>query len=424
MLLRSGKYKGTGERSIMSSDNESVNLPAELLSNLLGLSLEELKEHERVEELLRHRLAPAGSTGSPGGSTQGTFGSSGQPDEAAGARGEGPREAPRPTWSPASLPMPKYEGFEDKKTPAQFISECERYARSQGFEPAVLLERAMLTALERSAYEWWDFTKGFTDWKTFCKALQAEFGAANYKEMLRREMEARTQAPQEPLASYIRKMYGYFQQLDDVTEADMVRRTVAQMHPDCHRLLHGRTFSTFTELAEAAPQVQAALLQERLYRPPPPAEWSIEPSLAWGGTGGARAPPGATPRPAGQDRAPPVAAHVAWQPPAAPAREGYERVGLGALDPYMANHMPGWAFQGFGGCGGEVMQPQQQPHYNSGANHTRKAYKEKRRNNDNYSGAAEGTRREQPPQRRDVCWECGQVGHIARHCPVLKNARK
>ncbi|KAG0424337.1 hypothetical protein HPB47_028440 [Ixodes persulcatus] len=51
-----------------------------------------------------------------------------------------------------------------------------------------------------------------------------------------------------------------------------------------HPYLRGRVFRSLDELAQAAHQIQADILAELRYRPPPPPEACLEPSCAWTGT--------------------------------------------------------------------------------------------------------------------------------------------
>ncbi|KAG0424061.1 hypothetical protein HPB47_000180 [Ixodes persulcatus] len=66
--------------------------------------------------------------------------------------------------------------------------------------------------------------------------------------------------------------------------SDKVSRAIRQSHPQFHPYLRGRVFRSLDELAQAAHQIQADILAELRYRPPPPPEACLEPSCAWTGT--------------------------------------------------------------------------------------------------------------------------------------------
>ena len=93
------------------------------------------------------------------------------------------------------IPVPIYFGYTDKKTPQEFIKELIRYAKAKGIEHSVIVERVLPVALKGKAAEWFEFMGGFTDWEKFQTGLQDAFGPADYKDALKRELEARTQHP-------------------------------------------------------------------------------------------------------------------------------------------------------------------------------------------------------------------------------------
>lgn len=353
MRLRYGRtasYIGIQQEQ-PATDMDSI-VPTALLEELLGLSPAEAMNAERVQATLRARLAvPAAQPPA----TQEVH----TQDHHMGRS--------------IRMDLPKYQGHGDAKTPSAFISAMERFATAQGISQTDLLQRAVPVALSGAAQRWWDFHGAFTEWESFKIALQREFGAINYIYILKRELEARTQHPDEPLSSFIQSISGYYDKIgEEVEEADKLKRVLAQMHPEFRRFLHGRVFNNLKELASAGPDIQGDILQDRMYRPPPPPSWSIEPSLAWGEK------------------------HAAGEPVAAAVSQGagsgersrgqdscsYRHLSYAAIDPFMKQHVPAWAPW----CYNTAPQPEenQQP---------------------------------RAPKEKQVCYTCGDKRHFSRNCP-------
>jgi hypothetical protein len=290
---------------------------------------------------------------------------------------------PTPVWtaSRADVPLPRYQGHGDAKTPSEFVAELERYATAHRLPVEALLATAVPVTLSGSALAWWEFTGGFTTWMAFTKALQAAFGAIFYITLLKRELECRTQHPDECLASFVWAIEGYYKKIgESVTEEDKLRRVMEQLHPEFRRHLVGRTFSSLAELALAGPDIQQAVLRDRTYRPPPPAAFSVEPSLAW------------KPIIASSQRPEPATIVTSATTAAVhgfvhPAVANYREVTMAAIDPYVVSHMPAWGH-------GSVAA--------------------------NQGAALPGTQQQQQPSKRRAdrrgCWNCGKDDHIARYC--------
>lgn len=183
------------------------------------------------------------------------------------------------------LPMPKYIGRNDHRSPSDFLVELERYAISLNCTPDSLLPTRMSLILEGEAARWWSLYNNITTWQEFQDLFLAEFASLSYKTRLLRDLDRRTQDPEEPLSSYVQTIAEYYRRLGgNFTEQEKVQRVLTQMHPEYRTYTYGRTFESLRELSAEALRIQDAVLQSRLYvRPPAPAH-SIEPSLAYRGT--------------------------------------------------------------------------------------------------------------------------------------------
>jgi len=96
-----------------------------------------------------------------------------------------------------------------------------------------------------------------------------------------RDVEKRTQGPNEPLTSYIRVMRDFDDRLGDpfVTEHDILRRILRKMYPEYRQALQGKPIACLFDSQQAAYDAQELLKSYRTYRPPP-VTGSLEPSLA------------------------------------------------------------------------------------------------------------------------------------------------
>ncbi|KAG0427854.1 hypothetical protein HPB47_025141 [Ixodes persulcatus] len=89
----------------------------------------------------------------------------------------------------------------------------------------------------------------------------------------------------ESLVEFVRALQTLYDRADpSASDSDKVSRAIRQSHPQFHPYLRGRVFRSLDELAQAAHQIQADILAELRYRPPPPPEACLEPSCAWTGT--------------------------------------------------------------------------------------------------------------------------------------------
>jgi hypothetical protein len=239
------------------------------------------------------------------------------------------------------LPLPSFCGYADVRTPKEFLEELKHFADCYQLTENQLLGQVIPLALKGPAARWHRFMKGskaLENLDAFTTSLLAEFGPANYHALIMKELEARTQHPDEPLSSFIQAIAGYYERVGgNYSEREKVQRVLSQMHPEYRRVLNGATFENLQSFASAAPRLQALLMQERMYRPPPPAYLCIEPSLAWKSYRG--------PITRGVDRLEVGGFTSQYQAPAPDNKyqgpdHDYPRLSVAAIDPFIHAHSP------------------------------------------------------------------------------------
>jgi len=177
--------------------------------------------------------------------------------------------------------VPVYIGSQDYKTPFDHIMELERFQRALGYDENAMLNFVLPVPITHEAYRWYREEYPFNTWEEFKTKLRAEFQAVGYKEDLRRELEDRTQGPDEPLTVYIRIIMDYYERLGENTpEATVVDRILRQMHPEYQQVFFGKQVRTLRELKLIAQTAPELIKSSRTYRPPP-SKGTLEPSLSW-----------------------------------------------------------------------------------------------------------------------------------------------
>jgi len=112
------------------------------------------------------------------------------------------------------MEVPKYKGFNDPRTPYDFLLELDKFQTILAYSDDDMLYRVIPMALHGEAYTWFRSELiPFTSFHEFKLRLRKEYQPVGYIEDLNREIDKRTQGPNEPLTSYIRVMRDYYERL-------------------------------------------------------------------------------------------------------------------------------------------------------------------------------------------------------------------
>ncbi|CAN7938007.1 unnamed protein product [Ixodes hexagonus] len=166
------------------------------------------------------------------------------------------------------LTVPVYTGFDDRKSVADFLEELDVYARASGASESYVLERILPLALQASARRWWVLQTPFPSLEAFRRSFREEFLPPGYDSRVQRELQQRTQHPEEGLVEYIRAMQDLFNRAAKAApESERVARIIRQSHPRYHVYLQGRRFDSVEDIARAARGVQEMILASVDYPP-------------------------------------------------------------------------------------------------------------------------------------------------------------
>lgn len=195
---------------------------------------------------------------------------------------QAPARAERPR---VKVDIPTYTGYHDRVSANEYLDRLQHYQRATGLGDAEILERIIPVSLTDKAARWFRLVgERSRSMEDFRAKFRDEFLPANYEYRLRRELEQRTQHPDESLLEYVRAMDELYRLAEPLaTNAEKVERVTRQAHPTFAAYLRGGGFRNLDELASEAKRIQGDILAARAYRPPPPAAHSLEPRCAWNG---------------------------------------------------------------------------------------------------------------------------------------------
>lgn len=104
------------------------------------------------------------------------------------------------------LKVPVYTGLDDHKCVSDFPDELDVHARASGALEAYMLERTLALALQASARRRWALQAPFPSVDAFRRRFRDGFVPSGYESGVLRELERRTQHPEEGFVCYIRVM--------------------------------------------------------------------------------------------------------------------------------------------------------------------------------------------------------------------------
>ncbi|XP_077564081.1 uncharacterized protein LOC144179532 [Haemaphysalis longicornis] len=193
--------------------------------------------------------------------------------------------ARKPIRPAIKLTAPTYRGYGDLTSARDFLDSLAHYQQAMGLDDEEILTRIVPVALTETAARWYRLSGHHAaNFGEFRAAFLREFLPADYERRMRRELELRTQAPEESLQEFVRAMDELFAIAEfHASNEERVERVIRQAHTTFSAYLCGGRFRDLEKLAVEAKRIQGDILAARAYRPPPPASESLDPRCAWSG---------------------------------------------------------------------------------------------------------------------------------------------
>ncbi|XP_037498694.1 uncharacterized protein LOC119372288, partial [Rhipicephalus sanguineus] len=140
---------------------------------------------------------------------------------------------PKRTHPTVMLAVPTYSGYGDLQSARDYLDSLTRYQRATGLDDQEVLGRVVPAALTDTAARWYRLSgHRAATLDEFRAAFLREFLPADYESRMRRELELRTQAPDESLQEYVRAMDDLFSIAEPrASNEERVERVIRQAHP-------------------------------------------------------------------------------------------------------------------------------------------------------------------------------------------------
>ena len=169
-----------------------------------------------------------------------------------------------------------------KEDVEEFLEKLQDFQDSQGITDNEIL-RFVPVILTGSARYW--ARPLFRSWSSvndMAAALRLQYGIPDFQNRLKDEIHARTQGPEEPIASYLSSMRHLMDKClprwSLQTQLDKIYRN---LHPDFSDVVSRGQFRSFEELQSLCYAEEIKRERRRAYRPPPPSERTLFPELAY-----------------------------------------------------------------------------------------------------------------------------------------------
>ncbi|XP_077559895.1 uncharacterized protein LOC144174835 isoform X2 [Haemaphysalis longicornis] len=138
--------------------------------------------------------------------------------------------------------IPTYRGYDDRLSVADFLDKLDVYKAAVGASDTHMLTSVLPLVFQGPAACWWRLQSPFASWATFVVSFRTEFLPPGYDTRILRELDLRTQHPNESLLEYVRAMQELYRRAaPETTSAEQVARVLRQCHPRFQPYLYAQT---------------------------------------------------------------------------------------------------------------------------------------------------------------------------------------
>jgi hypothetical protein len=170
----------------------------------------------------------------------------------------------------------------DSITPHEFIQDLELYIKSSDIPQDILLRQVLPTLFDKEAKLWYSCRKTFNSYQHFRSEFIKYYNSPAYIEQLQEQFLRRSQHKEEPVTHYSFIIRSFYKLLDLHSDDQVViQRIISKLCPKYIKYFIHQHFNDLNEFEDYAIAVDNAVIREKSYVPPPPAQYCIEPSLAW-----------------------------------------------------------------------------------------------------------------------------------------------
>ena len=123
---------------------------------------------------------------------------------------------------------------------------------------------------------------GWNSVSDMAEALRLQYGIPDFQNRLREEIRARTQGPDEPVASYLsamRQLLG--KRVPRLSEPAQLDTLYRNLHPDYTDVVKREQFTSYAQLQHLCQSEELKRERRRAYRPPPSVDRALFPELAY-----------------------------------------------------------------------------------------------------------------------------------------------
>ena len=176
-----------------------------------------------------------------------------------------------------------YSGKKDSSA-EEFLTRVQECRRGSALSDNALLE-AMPHLLKGGARHWFRLLEDqIKTWPEFVRAFRKRFVGVNFQFKIKEEARRRTQGKDEPISEYLQNLRLILRRFDPpISEREQLQLAYCNLHPQYRASIPHREFGSFEELETAGELYEASLAMAKTYLPPPCAEDSVLPELAYSG---------------------------------------------------------------------------------------------------------------------------------------------